>query len=283
MQGAPCASVKMIRKDGDKMLSTVDGLVIKSQNFGDNDKLVTILTSEGKQVVLAKGARSMKSKIKNITEPFVYANFELNQKGSAIAWIKGGSSTEIFYNLREDVEKLFLATYICDIANELSGERVECEDILRLTLNTLFAIVKDLRPLPQIKAVYEMRAAAISGYCPNLDYCDSCESDDKENTYFDVTNGALICSDCLNKRGEIFKRNLSIAYDDIRERTVLIPLTPASRTAIRFSIQAPNEKIFSFTLSEAEDLKTFSKACEEFLLHHLGHGFDSLDLYYSIL
>ena len=265
------------------MLSTVDGLVIKSQNFGDNDKLVTILTAEGKQTVLAKGARSMKSKIKNITEPFVYANFELNQKGNAIAWIKGGSSTEIFYNLREDVEKLFLATYICDIANELSGELVDASDMLRLTLNTLFAIMNNLRPLAQIKAVYEIRVAAISGYCPNLDYCERCETEDAENTYFDIMNGALICSDCLNKRGEILKRNLSLTYDDIRERNVLIPLTPASRTAIRFSIGSPSEKIFSFALSEAEDVKTFSKACEEYLLHHLGHSFDSLDLYYSIL
>ena len=265
------------------MLSTVDGLVIKSQNYGENDKLVTILTREGKQVLLAKGARSMKSKIKNITEPFVYANFELNQKGSAIPWIKGGSSIEIFYNLREDVVKLFLATYVCDIANELSGERVECEDMLRLTLNTLFAIMNDMRPLSQIKAVYEIRTAAISGYCPNLDYCEKCENENIENAYFDVMNGALVCSDCLNKQGEIVKKNLSTLFDDVRERTVLIPLTPASRTAIRYAISVPNEKIFSFNLSEAEDLRTFSKACEEYLLHHLGHGFDSLDLYYSIL
>ena len=264
------------------MLSTVDGLVIKSQNFGENDKLVTILTADGKQTVLAKGARSMKSKIKNITEPFVYANFELNQKGSAIAWIKGGSSIEIFYNLREDVEKLFLATYICDIANELSGERVECTDMLRLTLNTLFAIMNDMRSLVQIKAVFEMRAAAISGYCPNLDYCESCEEENAPLTYFDVTNGSLICSECLNKRGQIVKKNLSLTYDDIRERNVLIPLTPASRSSIRFAIRMPSEKIFSFNLSEEDDLKTFSKASEEYLLYHLGHGFDSLDLYYSI-
>jgi DNA repair protein RecO (recombination protein O) len=265
------------------VLYTVDGLVLRVQNYGENDKLVTILTNEGKQVLLAKGARSMKSKIKNITEPFVYANFELNQKGTAIAWVKGGSSIEIFYSLREEVEKLFLATYICDIANELSGERADGSDMLRLTLNTLFAIVKDLRPLAQIKAVYEMRAAAISGYCPNLDYCEECENDEAQLTYFDVTNGALICSECLNKRGRIVKKNLSLTYDDIRERNVLVPLTPASRSAIRFAIGASAEKIFSFNLTEAEDLKTFSKACEEYLLYHLGHGFDSLDLYYTIL
>lgn len=265
------------------MLYTVDGLVLRSQNYGENDKLVTILTAEGKQVLLAKGARSMKSKIKNLTEPFVYANFELNQKGSSIAWIKGGSSIEIFYGLREDVSKLFLSTYICDVTNELTGERVECSDMLRLTLNTLFAIMNEMRPFAQIKAVFEMRAAAISGYCPNLDYCESCEEENAQLTYFDVTNGSLICSDCLNKRGQIVKKNLSLTYDDIRERNVLIPLTPASRSAIRFAIGMPAEKIFSFNLSEADDLKTFSKACEEYILYHLGHGFDSLDLYYTIL
>lgn len=265
------------------MLYTVEGLVLRAQNYGENDKLVTILTRDGKQTVLAKGARSIKSKIKTITEPFVFSDFELNQKGGSIAWIKGGSSIEIFYSLREDVEKLFLATYICDIANELSGERVDSADMLRLTLNTLYAMVNDMRPLSQIKAVFEMRAAAISGYCPNLDYCESCEKDNAELTYFDVTNGSLICSECLNKRGQIVKKNLSLTYDDIRERNVLIPLTPASRSAIRFSIAASGEKIFSFKLTEADDLKTFSKACEEYILYHLGHGFDSLDLYYSIL
>ena len=155
--------------------------------------------------------------------------------------------------------------------------------MLRLTLNTLFAIMNNLRSLPQIKAVYEIRTAAISGYCPNLDYCEECENDNAELTYFDITNGALVCSECLNKRGQIVKKNLSLTYDDIRERNVLIPLTPASRSAIRFAISVPREKIFSFNLSEADDLKTFTKACEEYLLYHLGHGFNSLDLYYSIL
>ena len=265
------------------MLSTVDGLVIKSQNYGENDKLVTILTRDGKQTVLAKGARSMKSKIKNITEPFVYANFELNQKGSAIAWIKGGSPEQIFYSLREDIGKLFLATYICDIAFELSGERIDCSEILRLTLNTLYAISKDLRPLSQIKAAFELRAAAISGYMPDLSECESCGTENSDSIYFDVMNGALVCSECLQKRGEILKRNISVMYDDVKERSVLIPLNMASLTAIRFVISAPQEKIFSFALSNAEDMQMFSKAGEGYLLNHLGHGFDSLDLYYSIL
>lgn len=265
------------------MLYTVDGLVLRSQNYGENDRIITILTAEGKMTVIAKGARSMKSKIKNLTEPFVYADFELNQKSSGIPWIKGGSTNEIFYGLRENVEKLFLATYICDVANELSGERVDSADMLRLTLNTLFAIVKDLRPLSQIKGVFEIRASAMSGYAPNLDYCEDCMRSELDESYFDVMNGALVCSECLNQRGEIRKRNLSTAYDDIRERSVLIPLKSSTLASIRYALHSPSERMLSFTLADEGDLRDFSKACEEYLLHHLGHGFDSLDLYYSII
>lgn len=265
------------------MLYTVDGLVIRSQSYGENDRLLTVLTNEGKIAVIAKGARSMKSKIKNLTEPFVYANFELNSKGHGAAWIRGGSSIEQFYKLRDSLDKLFLSNYICDVAYELSGEGIDCSDMLRLTLNTLYAIMNDLRQKEQIKAVFELRAAAISGYLPNISRCEGCGTENAENTYFDVMNGAFLCSDCLNKRGEIVKKNYSLMYDDVRERSVLIPLSPASLSAVRFSLYAPMEKVFSFNLSNPTDLDLFVKAGEGYLLHHLGHGFDSLDLYYSIL
>ena len=264
------------------MLYTIDGLVIRSQNWGENDRMITILTKNGKITTIAKGARSMKSKLLNLTQPFVYGNFEINQKGN-YSWIKSGSSYEMFYRLRDDVEKLFLATYICDVANELSGEDSDGSEMLRLTLNTLYAIMTDMRPLLQIKAVFELRSAALSGYCPDISSCDICGEVNAENTYFDVMNGALICSSCLQKRGEIVKKNVSLMYDDIRERTVLIPLTLSVLSAIRFAIYSPGEKIFSFALTDKNDLDIFAKAGENYLLNHLGRGFDSLDLYYSII
>lgn len=265
------------------MLCTVDGLVIRSQNYGENDRILTLLTRDGKMTVIAKGARSMKSKVQNLTQPFVYGNFELNSKNQGIPWLKGGSIEHSFYDLREDIHKLFLATYVCDIANELSGEGVDCGEMLRLTLNTIFAIVSEKRPLSLIKAAYELRAAAISGYCPDLVHCEDCGIEKADDVYFDIMNGAIVCSDCLNQRGGIVKKNLAVLYDDIRERSVLIPLSPSSLAALRFALYSPLSKMLSFSLSSDEDMRGFGKACEEYLLNHLGHGFDSLDLYYSIL
>ena len=261
------------------MLYTVNGLVIRSKNHGENDRLVTVLTAQGKITAIAKGARSMRSKMLNLTQPFVYGNFELTDK-NGYTWMRGGSIDQMFYELREDIEKLFLATYVCDVAHELSGENADCAEMLRLTSNTLFALVKDLRPSEQIKAVFELRAAAISGYRPDITHCRDCGTQASSDGYFDVMNGAVVCSECLQKRGRITPKNLSLKYDDVRESSVLIPLTPSSLAATRYAIVAPAEKVFSFTLT-GEELAIFSKVGEGYLLNHLGHGFDSLDLYYS--
>ena len=261
------------------MLYTTDGLLIRSQNIGENDRLVTILTPEGQIRASAKGARSMKSKLLNLTQPFVYGNFEINQKGG-YSWIRGGSSYEMFYRLRDDVDKLFLASYICDVAYDITGEGEPSAEILRLVLNTLYAIMTDMRPAEQIKAVFELRAAGLSGYMPYLERCGSCNKENAENMYFDIMNGSLICSECLQKRGSA--QTVQDAYSDIRTNDILMPLTPASLSAIRFALCAPQEKIFSFSLSEKADLDVFAKVGEGYLLNHLERGFESLDLYHSI-
>ena len=222
----------------------------------------------------------MKSKVKNLTQPFVYGNFEINQKGSALPWIKGGSAHEIFYGLREDVGKLFLSSYVCDVANELSGEGVDNSVMLRLTLNTLYAIMNDLRPLPQIKAVFELRAAGSSGYMPDLSGCAFCKKECGEGLYLDVMNGCIICSECMMKRASKAVRH---PLDESEERSVLLPINESVLAAMRYAIYAPGERMLSFKLNGEEENAMFSRAAEEYLLNHLERGFSSLEFYKSLL
>ena len=98
--------------------------------------------------------------------------------------------------------------------------------------------------------------------------------------YLDVMNGALLCADCLRKQAP--KRISAESYDEIREAELLCPLSPAVLAALRYASYAPIERIFSFELKDGDDLKSFSKTAESYLLSHLGRGFDSLNFYYSM-
>ena len=39
------------------------------------------------------------------------------------------------------------------------------------------------------------------------------------------------------------------------------------------------KKLFSFDLKDADDLRDLSRACEAYIVNHLGRNFDSLDFY----
>ena len=128
------------------MRDVCDGLVIKDMPYGENDRLLTVLTAEHGQILFtAKGARSLKSKTMPLCRLFVYANFEYYEKNGR-RWLSGGSVNEGFYGISEDIQGFSLASYIVQLAAEISGEGVGAEEVLRMTLNTLYAIEKKLKP-----------------------------------------------------------------------------------------------------------------------------------------
>lgn len=256
---------------------TLDGLVVRETAWGENDKRIVLLTADRGQIsVLAKGARSMRSKYTNTTCLFTYGNFEITERGG-YAWLGGASVIESFFEIRNDIEALALASYIVDVAGELSGEEEPAEDILRLTLNTLYAISKQFKSMAQIKATYEIRALAMSGYMPDLSGCAFCGKEDAESLYLDVMNGVLECHDCINSL------NAKAHLEDSDERTnrILVPLDRSAIAVSRYVMEAPIEKVLSVRISD-ETLLMLGRFGETFAIHHLEKRLASLDFYRDV-
>lgn len=264
------------------MVWTVDGLVIRESSVGDHDKLITLLTADKGQIrVMAKGARSPRSKIGAATQLFSYGNYELYAKGE-LNWVRGASLNESFYGLRTRVDALFLASYLCEVACEITGEGVPAEEVLRMTLNSLYAIAKQIKPPEQIKAVYELRAAGLSGYMPDLHGCERCAEVHPAFSYLDVMNGALICRDCLIRRPVTVDELAADSVNEHGERTLLLPMSHSVLSAVRYVLSAPSAKMFSFALKSEEDMADFARVGEDYLLNHLEKGFHSIELFKSV-
>ena len=264
------------------MRKTVDGLVLRQLQSGDNDRRILVLTAtEGKMWISAKGARSVRSKYAAISQQFSYANFEFYEKNGG-KWLSGGSANTNFFGLNSDLEGYSLACYVAQIAEEITGENYPADEVLRMTLNTLYAIEKKLKPYAQIKAAYELFAAQISGFAPNIEECSDCACRDfgeGQALWLDVMNGAILCDECLKKRGE----GLPIPETDkFYTKNILLPLDSASLAAIRYVTSAPLQRIFSFSLGEQRSADLFYRACETYLLNHLERDFDTLHFYNSI-
>lgn len=259
------------------MHEAIDGVVIRIKDTGNNSRYLSVLTAEqGRISLLSKGSHSMKTGQMAISQLYSYANYEYYIKGTAKI-LKGGAPIRVFYGIGADLDRLNLTAYLCDLIAELTDEGEAAHDMLRLTLNMLHAVDKQLYPAEVIKGAVELRAVAMSGYAPELDGCSLCGRDTDANLYFDVMNGALLCSSCLSRRG---RQPVSAEHmDPAHFSDVLSPLTPAAVAAVRYCVMAPLSRLFAFELADAEDMRLFCAAAETYALSHIGHGFATLDFY----
>ena len=261
-----------------EMKKTVDGLILRESIAGESDKLLTVLTAEGKIYLRAKGVRSIKSKNLSLCRAFNYGNFEYYEK-NGMCWLSGGSSHSSFFALGGDVVDFALAAYICDIAVEITGEETDSQDILRVTLNSLYAIDKTQKNRELIKGAFELYAAAHSGFAPELDRCRKCTEESAESFFVDIMNGNCLCERCLS---ELSRAVLENEVDRYAARNILLPVSASAITAARYVLFADPARLFAFELTDKKDLSDFSRLAETYLLNHLERGFDTLDFYKSV-
>ena len=251
----------------------VKGLVVKATDYGDFDKLLTLVTEDkGKISVTVKGGKSLKSKFVAVCEPFTYAALNIRRTNKYF-YVYDSELLEDFYPIRDSIEKFSLASYICDVASEVSLEGVSDPEILQLTLNALWALSYKDTPISLIKGAYEFKTAVVCGFMPDLTCCDICQKEEFSEAYIDTRGGRLICDNCLK---------LGHMRNGLDEMSILLPVSGSTLASLRYIAASPIKKFLSFRLDETE-MGTFSNACEKYLINHLEKDFFTLSFYKSVV
>ncbi len=238
------------------------GLVIREQTVGESDRLITVLTAQyGLVRAFSRGAKKAKSKKLASTALLAYSDFSFNKRKETFS-VDEAIVNEVFFNLRNDVEKMALAQYFCQLADEFCEEDYESEEILRLFLNALWLLNEEKKTPRFIKAVVELRLMSLAGYMPALLSCDRCGEYESKMMYFTPDSGKIYCENCL-PNGKKYSLSASVIQ------------------AMRFVALSDFEKIFSFNLSD-EALESFSYVSEDYLLHKTERNFKTLEFYKNI-
>lgn len=255
------------------MITTFSGVVIRCANSGESDRILTVLCGEyGKISVLAKGARRTGSKFMSSTSLYCYASFTV-QKEENLSFLREAEPIDSFFGLRTSLPAMSLAGYACAVCDDVATED-EGGILLRLLLNTLFALSEGKKDIRIVKASFEMTVSCICGFLPDLFACSICEGEISSESYLDVMNGMVICSDCKEKLNGEKTANDGTA-------SVICPITPTVLTALRYIVNADIKRIFSFSVGN-DDLPMLETVCEKYLLNHLERSFDALDFYKTV-
>ncbi|MBE6637140.1 MAG: DNA repair protein RecO [Ruminococcaceae bacterium] len=250
-------------------------LVIRETEYGEHDKLLTLLTAEqGKKTVLVKGAKSLKNANMASSQLLCYSEFTVKERNGFYT-LSEAALIEQFFGLRKSLERYAAAQYAADVVGEISVENNDEAPLLQLLLNTLYMLSETDREVSFIKAVFEIRLAALSGFCPDLRACVCCGQATAERYYLDVMNGTLSCLTCFGTATEVSSQ------EDVGRATVILPLSDALRRALRYATESPAKRIYSFSLPKEEE-EALSHVCETYLLHQLERGFRTLDFYHRV-
>jgi DNA repair protein RecO (recombination protein O) len=244
-------------------ISTV-GIVIKENLIKDKDKVLTVLTPEyGKISVWAKNAKAAKSKNLSSCQLMAYSQFTLNYSNDNYFLIDS-SVQDVFFELRESIEKLSIAQYFCEFCNIISVDTHNSHEVLSLLLNSLFLLCKKNSDIFFIKSVFELRIMSVCGFMPDFGACFLCK-EDGDNMLFDIKEGYIVCKSCRQKQNS----------------RIYFLLNHALICAIRHIIEAPSKKIFSFKLDE-QSKNLLYQISESFCIIQLDFNFKALDFFKSL-
>lgn len=240
-------------------------VVLSAKNLEEHDRLVVLLTEDlGVVTAYAKGARRQKGTMSSATEQLSYSAFQLFRNRER-TFVDRAETETVFFAIRQDVERLALASYFCQLCRELIPEGETQPEYLHLMMNTLTLLDRGKTPLSQLKAVFELRLLTMSGYMPDLVACAACGDFTGEGILFAPAAGTVYCGGCAPKAGN----------------TPLMPLEPGVFQAMRHIIYSDFGKLFSFRLP-AEGLERLAAASEAYLLAQVERVLPALDFYKTI-
>ncbi|MBQ8684077.1 MAG: DNA repair protein RecO [Clostridia bacterium] len=239
-----------------------DGLILREYDTtAEADRFVAILTRDkGLLRASARGAKRLKSRSGAATQPLCYARLSLIP-GRDRYIIEDAQPQDVFFPLRQDVEKLALAQYFCELALRLCPTDQPAPDHLRLLLGGLHYLCEDKKDPLLIKAVVEGRLLSLEGYMPDLTGCCRCGKEGGE-LVFSPTAGTLFCS-------------AHAAQGDG------LAVSSGVLAALRHILYGAFERCFAFSLPTPE-VAALATLMERFLLAQVQRSFNTLEFYHTL-
>lgn len=243
------------------MHETKRGLVLREVAYREADMMLTVLTESGGKVsVAARGVRRKNSKLSAAVQSLAFSEFSFYESAGRVT-VNEAEPIELFFELRSDLVKFALASYFAELLEVTADAEVENPELIRLGLNSFYALAKLQKDPRIIKAAFELRVARYAGYAPEPGVCPVCGKA-PVHPVFSLENGALYCATCP-------KIGKTVSVDS------------GVIAAMQHILFGDLKKLFSFRLEE-KGVETLGMLAEGYLLEHFERSFKTLSFYHSL-
>lgn len=143
-------------------------IVLRRTNYGEADRIVQLLTPDGRRSVMARGVRKEKSKLAGGIELFAVSDVVLGEGKGELGILTSAKLVNFYGKILSDYDRLqfgYIAIKLIAKASDAVDEP-EWFDLLKETFAGLDAVSL---PLPLVEIWFHVRYAALLGHELNLE------------------------------------------------------------------------------------------------------------------
>ena len=142
------------------------GYVLRRTNYGESDRILNLITPEGKFAVIAKSVRKPRSKLAGGTELFTLSEFNIHLGRSELGVLTGAKMIRHHGNIVQDFAKIELAALILKRVTSAS-EHSDNPEYFKL-IDSTFSALQRSAPLELIETWFLLNLVRATGEEINL-------------------------------------------------------------------------------------------------------------------
>ncbi len=146
-----------------------NAIVLRRTNFGEADRILQLLTPDGKRSVMAKGVRRESSKLASGIELFAICDVVVGDGKSGLGILTSARLVVFFRHIMEDYDRLQFAYLAVKLVNQAS-ESVDASEWYDILSETLAGLDVLTIPIELIQTWFYVRYSAMLGYELGLYY-----------------------------------------------------------------------------------------------------------------
>ena len=177
-------------------------ILLRCVDYGDADLILTLFShAHGKIGVIAKHAKKSRKRFSGVLELFSNLSIQCRtRRQGGLAVLEEAQIIEPYAALREHILKTAYASYWAELVMVWTEDDQPLAPLYHLLCYALGELNAGRQVDAQLNQAFQMGFMALSGRCPNLNYCCVCRTS-LENfkvtaAGFDLPRGGVCCHDC---------------------------------------------------------------------------------------
>ncbi|MEN6479948.1 MAG: DNA repair protein RecO [Anaerolineales bacterium] len=176
-------------------LYRVEAIVLHQQDYGEADRILTLLTAGGKVTAIARGIRRSTSHQAGQLGLYARANLQL-ARGRNMETVTQAEGLDPHEELHRDLLRFTYASYLVELCDRFAQPEEDTRELYGLLANGLHWMSTE--PHLWLWARYfELQLLALVGYRPELYRCVRCgRTIEPVDNCFSPSEGGIVCAQC---------------------------------------------------------------------------------------